>query len=336
MGNDRRLIAEWEPQSHIMITIPDSSTDWKYILDEILKCYRDILLSINDTPLIIVSSSINQAITALGYSLKDNDSIFECPVNDTWVRDYGPISCKEKDKTILLDFAFNGWGLKFAANNDNMVSSLVCKQLLSNSLESNLDFVLEGGSIETDGQGTILTTSRCLLSHNRNGIVSKNHIEQELRKRLGAKRVLWLDYGGLEGDDTDGHIDTLARICPNDTILYTSTNDSNRKCYDELNLMQKQLEEFRTNSDKPYNLIKLPLPPIIIDENGDILPATYANYLITNNKVIVPTYNYPRSDNYAMDIISSVFQGREIVGVDCRALIKQHGSLHCATMQIHK
>lgn len=195
--------------------------------------------------------------------------------------------------------------------------------------------MLEGGSIESDGKGTLLTTSECLLSPNRNGGMSKEEIEEYLKKRFGLSQVLWLNHGALAGDDTDSHIDTLARLAPNDIILYTSTDDTTDGHFQELKLMEDELKTMRTLEGMPYNLIALPLPDAIYDE-GERLPATYANFLILEKSILMPSYGQAKKDWLASQIIKIAFPDHEVKMIDCRALIKQHGSLHCVTMQIPK
>jgi len=334
MEEKRRVPAEWEPQNDVLITLPDQTTDWNYMLPDVLECYRDLAQAIScEQPLCVVCSNEIEASALLGTK---NIRYLELPLNDTWIRDYGPISCRIRGKMQKLDFAFNGWGLKFAADKDNRITAGMAAAGIIENVEDNLDYVLEGGSIESDGKGTILTTSRCLLSANRNGNLGRNRIECELRHRLGADRVLWLDYGFLEGDDTDSHIDTLARFAPHDTIIYVCTDNKEYGSYDEFKLMERQLHTFRTADGLPYRLVELPLPDPIRDErDGELLPATYANFLIMNKCVLVPIYGQPKNDLRAMKIIEKCFPGRVVKGVDCQALIRQHGSLHCATMQLH-
>ena len=196
----------------------------------------------------------------------------------------------------------------------------------------HLDFVLEGGSIESDGRGTIFTTSQCLLAPHRNQPLSRLEIEERLKEYLCAERVLWIDHGALTGDDTDGHIDTLVRIAPDDTLLYVGCDDPLDEQFAELRLMEEQLRTFRTIDGQPYRLLKLPMPRAIV-ESGERLPATYANFLVINGAVLVPTYAQPDLDQEALRIIGQAFHGREVVGIDCRSIIRQHGSLHCCTMQ---
>ena len=255
--------------------------------------------------------------------------------NDTWARDHGFITLSDDEGHLrLLDFRFNGWGEKFPADLDNAINRhLYDEGLIEGEYVDCLDFVLEGGSIESDGKGTVFTTTGCLLAPHRNQPMTKEQIEERLKRELHAKRILWIDHGNLTGDDTDGHIDTLVRICPEDTLLYVGCDDPKDEQYEDLRLMEEQLKTFRTLDGKPYRLEKLPMPRPIY-EDGDRLPATYANFLVINGAVLCPTYAQPDLDTEALRIIGEAFPGREIVGIDCRSVIRQHGSLHCCTMQI--
>lgn len=333
-----RLPAEWEPQSAIMIAWPHKGTDWIYMLEEVEHCYIKVAEAITECEnLIIVSPFPNKVKSKLAHLPQNRLQIFNIPTNDTWARDFGPISVLHDGAPVLYNFKFNAWGLKFPADLDNLINTN-----LSNSgafkckLENKLNFVLEGGSIESDGCGTLLTTTECLLSPNRNGEFSKQEIEEYLSLQFGLHKVIWLNHGFLEGDDTDSHIDTLARLCPNTTILYVGCDNPDDVHYSELKLMECELLQATNAQGNRFNCIKLPFPKPIFDEKGHRLPATYANFLITNNQVLVPTYGQPDTDNEAIQIIGNVFPEREIKGIDCRSLIKQHGSLHCITMQLLK
>ena len=256
------------------------------------------------------------------------------PSNDTWARDHGFISLvDDQGGRRLLDFRFNGWGEKFPAELDNAINRrLYDEGRIKGEYIDCLDFVLEGGSIESDGRDTVFTTSCCLLAPHRNQPMTKEQIEMRLKKALCAERVVWIDHGSLTGDDTDGHIDTLVRVCPDDTLLYIGCDDPQDEQYEGLKRMEEQLRTFRTLEGKPYKLVKLPLPRLIRFE-GDRLPATYANFLVINGAVLCPTYDQPDLDAEALRLIGEAFPDREIVGIDCRSIIKQHGSLHCCTMQ---
>jgi agmatine deiminase len=256
-----------------------------------------------------------------------------CASDDTWARDHGGITVETASGPQLLDFIFNGWGNKFSASRDNQITSCLHQaKVFGEAPIHSIPLVLEGGSIESDGKGTLLTTSACLLSPERNPHLSKDEIEKALTQFLGAQNILWLDHGALEGDDTDAHIDTLARFCQEDTIAYVACDDPTDPHYKELRAMQRQLAGFRQKNGKPYRLIPLPWPAACYAADGHRLPATYANFLITNGALIVPIYGLPQ-DEEALKILEQTFPEREVVGVNCRPLIEQHGSLHCVTMQ---
>ncbi len=328
------LPAEWHPQSFIQLTWPHQGTDWSYMLDEVEECFLNLAREIaSRQPLLLVAPEFPKALE--NFEFKENVFYVECPTNDTWARDHGFISLlNEQEEVRLVDFCFNGWGMKFAACKDNLINSQLVKgSLLNGTYQNCRNFVLEGGSIESDGEGTLLTTSLCLLAPNRNDTLDKQEIEDYLKKSFNLKQVLWLDHGYLAGDDTDSHIDTLARLCPDHTICYVQCTDTEDEHYMELKKMEEQLKEFRTLDNEPFRLLGLPMPEAIFDEDGERLPATYANFLIMNDAVLYPTYNQPENDRKAACVLQEAFPGKEIVGVDCRALIKQHGSLHCVTMQ---
>ena len=305
-------MAEWEPQRCVQLTWPHAETDWAPMLAEITAVYEEMTREIQKREPVLVVDDI--------------------PHNDTWARDHGFITVEESDGTkVLLDFQFNGWGQKFPAELDNQINRHLYEQgLVEGRYEPHLDFVLEGGSIESDGRGTIFTTRCCLMAPHRNQPLTQQQIEERLKQFLGAERVVWLEHGSLIGDDTDGHIDTLVRICPDDTLLYTGGDGD----HPDLDDMERELQALRTLDGQPYRLLKLPLPRPIYDD-GDRLPATYANYLVINGAVLVPTYNQPDLDAEAMRIVGQAYPDREIVGIDCRPVIRQHGSLHCCTMQYY-
>ena len=197
---------------------------------------------------------------------------------------------------------------------------------------SLLYYVLEGGSIESDGAGTLMTTSQCLLSPNRNEHLTQPQVEEFLKSSFGVERVLWINHGYLAGDDTDSHVDTLARFCDVDTIAYVQCDDKTDEHYASLKLMERELKSFKTLEGNPYRLIPLPMADARY-EGEQRLPATYANFLIVNGALLVPTYRSPK-DEQALSALREAFPDREVVGVDCSALIHQHGSLHCVTMQL--
>ncbi|MBP8778006.1 MAG: agmatine deiminase family protein [Bacteroidaceae bacterium] len=336
-----RLPAEWAPQSGVQLTWPHAETDWNYMLPSVTECFLCIAREIAkyEKLLIVVPSTkeVYTQLTEANVNLK-NVLLFEAPTNDTWARDHGALTLlNDEGNPLLLDFQFNGWGTKFAAEKDNALTYRLHQSgLLHGSYESHLDFVLEGGSIESDGCGTLLTTTGCLLAPHRNQPLTQHEIEQHLLTAFRAQRVLWLDYGELIGDDTDGHIDTLARLCPNDTITYVQCLDPEDVHYPSLQKMEQQLQSFRTTSGLPYRLLPLPLPEPIVDEEGERLPATYANFLVINGAVLYPTYAQPGNDKLAEEVLAQAFPEYKLVAIDCLPLIRQHGSLHCITMQYPK
>ena len=434
-----RLPAEWERQSGVQLTWPHGGTDWKPILGEVTECYVRMALEIATRERLVVVTPEPDAVNRLlrerlPSRLLPNITLCEAPTNDTWARDHGFITLQTSMGCLLLDFQFNGWGQKFPADLDNQICRRMMEQgVLDGQYEDHLDFVLEGGSIESDGKGTLLTTSRCLLARNGNvsggkqtpplplplegrGVVSggKSEIEERLKRYLHAERVLWLDYGYLAGDDTDSHIDTLARFCPNDTIAYVQCTNKEDEHYEELKRMEAQLREFRTLDGRPYRLLPLPMAKTQYEKmregenekmregenekmregenekmregenekmregenekmregenekmrkgenekmregenermregenermregenekmRGERLPATYANFLCVNGAVLMPTYGDAERDERARRQLQSAFPKHEVVPIDCRVLIEQHGSLHCCTMQ---
>lgn len=329
------LPAEWYPQSGIQLTWPHARTDWAYMLPEVEECFINIAREIAKRELLLIVTPEPERVEQQIASVVNTSNVrfLKCDTNDTWARDHGAITRIDEGSPTLLDFNFNGWGLKFTSDKDNQITRLATEsQALNGRYENHLDFVLEGGSIESDGMGTLLTTSTCLLSPNRNNRMNKTDIEEYLTSAFRLQQLLWLDYGYLAGDDTDSHIDTLARFCSPTSIAYVQCTDTNDEHYEALQKMETQLKTFRTLSGKPYQLFALPMADEIVI-NEERLPATYANFLIINNAVLYPTYNQPQNDQKAKEVLQKAFPNSEIIGIDCRALIKQHGSLHCVTMQ---
>ncbi|GAM08094.1 agmatine deiminase [Geobacter sp. OR-1] len=333
----RRLPAEWETQDGVLIAWPHAGTDWQPLLPEVTPVYTKIAAEISRAEKVVIvspeSSGVEDLLITAGANMA-NVRIFEFDTNDTWTRDYGPITVVDQLEPTLLNFGFNGWGLKFPAYLDNCITShLYAAGAFSDLPLETVGLILEGGSIESDGKGTILTTAECLLNQNRNPHLSRQEIEEELKHLLGAEKILWLENGYLSGDDTDSHIDTLARLAPEDTILYIACDDPEDEHYQSLNAMRGELEHFRTRDDRRYRLLPLPWPDPKYDEDGGRLPATYANFLVINGAVLVPTYR-DAADESALAVIQQAFPGRKIIGIDCLPLISQHGSLHCVTMQM--
>ncbi len=343
------LPSEWHKQVAVQLTWPHAKTDWAPYLEDIVRMEVRMADEITKREDLIIATPEKDAVRKLlAAQLSEQQlnrvKIVEMPTDDTWARDHGAITLlpriedgEKTGKNILLDFCFNGWGKKFPADNDNRITqNLNCSGAFEDYydyvIKDQLDFVLEGGSIESDGKGTVFTTSQCLLAPNRNQPLSKEGIEDYLKKVLCAKRIVWLEHGNLIGDDTDGHIDTIVRIAPDDTILYVKCYDEKDEQFEDFDALEDQLKCLRTKEGKPYRLLPLPMPKAMYDED-DRLPATYANFLIINGAVLVPTYNQPDLDKKAINIIRQAFPDREIIGIDAQVAVRQHGSLHCLTMQ---
>lgn len=334
----RTMPAEWEKQRAVLLSFPHEQTDWydpnhPESLEKSLSPFIRIAQAIAYSEAVYIICDNKEKISDMFCSTR-NMTFIEIPTNDTWIRDYGYISIQEDGMTKLLDFTFDGWGGKFDATLDNSVNTILhSKGYLGTTPLETINFVLEGGSIESDGAGTILTTSTCLCNPNRNGGLTKEQIETKLKTTLGAQQILWLDHGFLEGDDTDSHIDTLARFVNQTTIMYVKCDNIDDVHYEALQKMEAQLRTFQTLEDDPYTLIPLPMCEAKYNENGERLPATYANFLITNDAVIYPTYDDPH-DKIVETILKETFPQREIIPVNCLKLIEQGGSLHCSTMQV--
>jgi len=335
--NHRRLPAEWEPQSGVLLAWPHEQTDWANQLAAVRQTFCAIIQAISqfEKVILVVDNRLETEDYFAEHEIKlERIIFFELPCNDTWARDFGPLCVHEGGQPLLLDFIFNGWGKKFAATQDNRLTrSLHAAGAFGTTACHTLPLVLEGGSIESDGLGNLLTTSACLLEKNRNPELGQQAIEMHLRELFGARQILWLDHGALQGDDTDSHIDTLVRMAPNNCLIYQGCDDPGDEHFHPLAQMRRQLESFRNLQGQPFRLLELPWPQACYDANGARLPATYANFLVINQAVLVPVYADP-ADAQALEIIKSTFAGREIIPIDCRSLIQQHGSLHCVTMQL--
>jgi agmatine deiminase len=330
---------EWYEQDGVMLTWPHEGTDWASILPEVEHTYVQIAREIiKHEKLILVCENLDAVKRKFTQDESNRILFFQIPSNDTWSRDHGPVFTFEEGKPVANDFEFNGWGNKFDPTFDNKINSRLfnLKSFRPEvSYRSHAGFILEGGSIETDGKGTLLTTAQCLLNKNRNHHLTRSGIEHYLMNALGASRILWLNHGFLEGDDTDSHIDTIARFCDENTICYVQCHDQNDRHFDALKKMEQELLSFRTVNDCPYHLVPLPMVPPLYNESGGRMPATYANFLIMNNVVLLPLYKL-KEDLIALEQLKMAFPSREIIGIDCLSLIKQSGSLHCITMQIPK
>lgn len=331
------LPPEWAPQSAVMLTWPRADGDFADIFDAVEENFVRIAVAISRYQAVHINyaqdcAPLLQRLRTAG-AMTDRIRVYRVESDDVWARDHGPITVLRKQQLVHLDFRFNGWGNKFNARRDDALTQNLAKLGAWNAPVESLDFVLEGGGIEVDGEGTLLTTERCLLAPTRNPHLDKSGIEAFLKPRFGVSRVLWLTHGDLIGDDTDGHIDTIARFCDAHTIAYQACEDRSDAHFADLAAMQDELRAFRLADGKPYTLVPLPMPEAMYDSENQRLPAGYANFLIINGAVLVPVYGLPQ-DEAALTALRPCFPDREVIGVDCRWLIHQYGSLHCVTMQI--
>ena len=317
------MLPEWQEQSFIQLTFPHINSDWNCCLEEVSNNFLNIIYAITTyQPCLIICDDIERVRTY--FNTTNNIYFVKQETNDTWSRDNSVITVLKNGKIHLLDFIFNGWGNKFDASLDNTLSNRLSKtNFYASSTMEQVNLVLEGGSIESDGSGTLLTTTKCLLNKNRNPKLEKKDIENSLKHNLNIDKILWLSSGEIEGDDTDAHIDTIARFAPNNTIIYVDCDEN----------IESELKSFTSAQNEPYNLVALPHIKIT-DINGEALPATYANFLIINGAVIVPIYGLP-TDREAVKILRTVFTDRKVIAIDCQTLIRQNGSLHCVTMQMY-
>ena len=321
----KRFRAEFEPQSFTQIIFPHKESDWVEYLQEAQDNFIEIIQAIIKYQKCLVVCDDIERVKQY-FEVNDNLFFVEYQTDDTWARDCSALSIEQNNTIKLLDFKFTGWGGKFEAQKDNTMTQAIQKEY-ENELES-IDFILEGGAVESNGKGLLLTTSQCMLNPNRNSSFTKEQVTQKLKDSFGVDDVLYLHHGYLAGDDTDSHIDTLARFIDSKTILYVQCKDRADEHYRELQLMEKELETFA----QEYNLTLIALPMSeAIYFKGERLPATYANFLFINGAVLVPTYGV-KEDEKALNIFREIFKDRDIIGIDCQTLIKQHGSLHCVTM----
>ncbi|WP_420460515.1 agmatine deiminase family protein [Neolewinella sp.] len=317
--------AEWHPQQCVLFCFPRRGGDWGPVLNaaaEALLTAANLVQEVCPVQMIVPDTDFFGP-----YRERFQGQVLELPADDSWVRDSGPITVFEEGP-LLLDFTFNGWGGKFDASRDNALPRALHQLLYPTVGYQRVPEILEGGSVESDGRGTLLTTTRCLLSAGRNDFADKAAAENLLRSTLGVKRVIWLDHGELIGDDTDAHIDTVARFLTADTIAYVGPPSPDDPQHDEFVKLREELRE----KGRDYRLLELPWTGTLYSEvDGHQLPASYANFLISNGTLFLPTYGVA-ADELALRALGG--QGYRIVPVPSRPFIEQHGGLHCLTMQI--
>lgn len=336
----KRLLPEWHPQDAVQLTWPGPEGDWAPLLERIeatleamvvaIARHQAVLVSVPDTA---TRTHLASRFACLGVPA-ERLRLVVADSDDTWTRDHGPLAVEESGQLRLHDYVFTGWGGKFPAARDNTLTRRLANAGVYACPVSERGLVLEGGALESDGAGTLLTTEACLLNPNRNPGLDRQAVEDWLHEDFGVTRVLWLTHGHLEGDDTDSHVDTLARFCDPATIAYVRCDDEHDPHYPALAALEAELKALRRRDGEPYRLVPLPWPrPCFDPVDGHRLPATYANFLIINGAVLVPTYG-DAADTRALTALAGAFPGRDIIPIDCLSVIRQHGSLHCLTMQL--
>lgn len=342
-----RMPAEWEPHSATQLHWPSNRETWPgERLTRVENVYLDIIEALHsyEPIVLLVAPETSSDYVSMQLGKRDIDQarvhLFEVPVNDVWARDCGPVFIKkeENNKAIfaITDWEYNAWGGKYPPyHSDNALPQWFSKTFNLPAFTPGI--VLEGGSIETNGEGVFLTTESVLLNKNRNPHLSKNEIENYLLNYLGAEKIIWLKEG-LSGDDTDGHIDDLSRFVNRNTILTMVTDNPQDVNYKALQENLAILQSATTTHGEPFEIIPLPMPHTKIEgttvDGSEYVPASYANFYIANEVVLVPLYD-ERYDDEVLEIFSGFFPQRDIVGIDCADLVWGQGSIHCITQQLY-
>ncbi|EAI9960840.1 agamatine deiminase [Campylobacter coli] len=314
-----KSIPEWSEQEYLMLSLPHEKSDWKPYLGEIIQAYKAFVKAASEFQKVLLIAPSKSDFAS--FENIANVEFFVCDTNDTWIRDFGAIDILEDNRLKALDFTFNAWGNKFQSELDNEVNSKLFKEKFNEKL-TKIDFILEGGSIDFNGEGVMLTSSNCLLNENRNSHLDKSQIEAKLKEIFGLKQIIWLENGFIKGDDTDHHIDTLARFIDKNTIAYSICEDEKDEHYIPLQKMKKELEA------TGFNLVELPLPKPLYYK-GRRLGATYANFVFVNDALIMPFYK-DENDEIIRQRLAKALPKRKIIGVDARVFLRQNGSLHCS------
>ncbi|MFT4703428.1 MAG: agmatine/peptidylarginine deiminase [Bradymonadia bacterium] len=333
MSDARRWPAEWEPHAATIVTWPWDASIWKNAhegaMDALAKAAA--LLSHGERVIVLAPSeawvpAVTGRVSAAGGEMT-NIEIALIPSNDFWARDHAPTFVRSATGLVGIDWNFNAWGGKFPHDRDARIAAAVCDLLALDTpcVRERATLTLEGGALETNGQGTVLCTRSVCFTDTRNPIREEATATEELKKRLGADKIVWLD-AGMSCDDTDGHIDTLARFVDPNTIAVHVTDDPDHPDAATLEANALTLASLG-------DILRLPAPTIR-DERGELLPASYANFYVANSVVLVPAYGHPSLDEQARATLADAFSGRDVHAIDCRALLTQGGAIHCATQQV--
>lgn len=333
-----RMPAEWHRQDAVWLAWPHNPETWAGdALPAACDCYVRIIRALAPDQRVCVlvgdedaASAATQLMAAGGVELANVTTVC-LPTSDAWIRDYGPtfLIGRRPDGVAAVSWRFNAWGGKYAdLEDDDRVAALLCERLGVPVFDA--PFVLEGGSIEVDGEGAVLTTEQCLLNPNRNPRLRRREIETHLGDYLGIEAVIWLGEG-IEGDDTDGHVDDIARFVAPGTVVCALEEDPADANHRLLEDNHERLRTWRDSAGRSLRVIPLPMPRPVLD-GGTRLPASYANFYIGNRSVVVPVFDDP-ADSRALEVLGDCFPGRRVVGVDSRSLLVGLGAIHCCTQQ---
>lgn len=332
-----RMPAEWEPQAAIWLSWPHNYATWPGQFRPIPYAYAEIVKQISRFEEVRINCAAKlqprarRLCTTAGADMS-KVTFFDHPTNDAWCRDHGPIFVRHDGtgEVAVTDWAFNAWGGKYPPYDlDNRIPPQIAGKLKQRRFVN--DMILEGGSIEVNGEGLLLTSEQCLLNQNRNPLLTRAQIEQNLKDYLGVRAVLWVG-DGIEGDDTDGHIDDMTRFFKRDGIITCVEPDRRNPNHRMLAENLDRLRGFRTPAGRKFDLVELPMPKPFAFQ-GRTVPASYANFLIINGAVLIPQFRQPKRDAAAREIIGGCFAGREVIGIDCYHLIWGLGTLHCISQQ---
>lgn len=333
-----RLASEWESQDAIVLVWPHRHSDWAPTLEQVEPVYLELCKYIGRHQAIILIAYDDAHVQEVRDKLDEAGidcermSFAAIPTNDTWIRDYGPVCTGSGPRKLLLDFRFDGWGQQYRWQLDDAVNARLGSDLQIKAAYRRVDQVLEAGNIEMNTQGVLLSSRTCF---GRGGSLADTEfamLKRQLKGWLGCSQIHWLDGVRLAGDDTGGHVDTLARFCADDVIAYSACQNQRDPNHATLDRLSVQIGKINRQGDSRYELVPLPLPdPLSLC--GQQLPATYTNFLVTNHQVLVPVF-HDQQDDFALRLLDELFPDREIIDIESQALISQRGGLHCAAMHI--
>ena len=329
--------AEWERHEATWISWPHpGGASFPSAYDRVVPVFVEMVKALAESEMVRINVKDSEQETEvralLGKCPPERVEFIPVPTNEPWCRDHGPIFLKRKEKPRLaaVNFGFNAWGYKLSPFEEDDAAANLMAERIGVPIFDFGEFVLEGGSIDVNGRGTVITTESCLLNPNRNPDLSRAQIEANLREALGVTQVLWLG-DGIEGDDTDGHVDDITRFVSPDTVVTVVEEDEDDPNYEPLELNFQRLRTMQLSNGSPLRILKLPMPSRIM-RKGQRLPASYANFYVANAVVLLPTYN-DSNDAWAASVLKEAFPGRRIVSIDCRELIWGLGAFHCLTQQ---